>query len=142
MLYEVITVVIVVGGIDSVSNIFDEKLFSYLEKVKYSNIVYVGSNQDSDYLKENIEKLVVLPNIITNKLQVEEENLKEYLTNLYQADIEGKEDIKHLYDITSNQIFSTPYIVNKTLPLIDSKFSVANPYILIDIGGATTDIHS
>ncbi len=138
---DLIDVVIVVGGIDSVSNIFDEKLFSYLEKVKYSNIVYVGSNQDSDYLKENIEKLVVLPNIITNKLQVEEENLKEYLTNLYQADIEGKEDIKHLYDITSNQIFSTPYIVNKTLPLIDSKFSVANPYILIDIGGATTDIH-
>jgi hypothetical protein len=138
---DLIDVVIIVGGIDSVSNIFDEKLFSYLEKVKYSNIVYVGSNQDSDYLKENIEKLVVLPNIITNKLQVEEENLKEYLTNLYQADIEGKEDIKHLYDITSNQIFSTPYIVNKTLPLIDSKFSVANPYILIDIGGATTDIH-
>ncbi len=138
---DLIDVVIIVGGIDSVSNIFDEKLFSYLEKVKYSNIVYVGSNQNSDYLKENIEKLVVLPNIITNKLQVEEENLKEYLTNLYQADIEGKEDIKHLYDITSNQIFSTPYIVNKTLPLIDSKFSVANPYILIDIGGATTDIH-
>lgn len=53
----------------------------------------------------------------------------------------GKEDIKHLYDITSNQIFSTPYIVNKTLPMIDSKFKVADPYILIDIGGATTDIH-
>jgi len=138
---DIIDVVIIVGGIDSVSNIFDEKLFSYLEKVKYSNIVYVGSANDSDYLKENIEKLVVLPNIISNKLQVEEEHLKEYLTNLYQADIEGKEDIKHLYDITSNQIFSTPYIVNQTLPLIDTKFSVANPYILIDIGGATTDIH-
>ncbi len=53
----------------------------------------------------------------------------------------GKEDIKHLYDITSNQIFSTPYIVNKTLPYIGTKFTVANPYILIDIGGATTDIH-
>ena len=92
-------------------------------------------------MSENIENLTVLPNIITNKLHVEEEHLKEYLTNLYQADIMGKEDIKHLYDITSNQIYSTPYIVNKTLPMIDSKFKVANPYILIDIGGATTDIH-
>ena len=53
----------------------------------------------------------------------------------------GKEDIKHLYDLTSNQIYSTPYIVNKTLPLIDTKFAVVNPFILIDIGGATTDIH-
>ncbi|RXJ89300.1 methylaspartate mutase [Arcobacter sp. CECT 8983] len=138
---DLIDVVIVVGGIDSVSNIFDERLFKFLDGLNYSNIVYVGSENDSAFLKENINNLVVLPNIINEKLHVEEENLKEYLTNLYQADIMGKEDIKHLYDITSNQIFSTPYIVNKTLPMIDSKFKVADPYILIDIGGATTDIH-
>ena len=82
-----------------------------------------------------------IENIINNKLHVVEEPLKQYLTNLYQADIEGKEDIKHLYNLTSNQIFSTPYIVNKTLPFIDSKFAAVNPFILIDIGGATTDIH-
>lgn len=138
---DLIDVVIVVGGIDSVANIFDERLFKFLDGLNYSNIVYVGSEKDSAFLKENIENVVVLPNIINEKLHVEEENLKEYLTNLYQADIMGKEDIKHLYDITSNQIFSTPYIVNKTLPMIDSKFKVADPYILIDIGGATTDIH-
>lgn len=138
---DLIDVVIVVGGINSVSNIFGKELFDYLEKVNYSNIVYVGSSLDASVLEQNIENLVVLPNIIDDKLHIVEENLKEYLTNLYQADIMGKEDIKHLYDITSNQIYSTPYIVNKTLPLIDSKFSVVDPYILIDIGGATTDIH-
>jgi len=138
---DLIDVVIVVGGIDSVSNIFDEKLFNYLGKIKYSNIVYVGSSKEAPFLQEKIEKLVILPNIITNRLHVKEEHLKEYLTNLYQADIMGKEDIKSLYEITSNQIYSTPYIVNKTLPMIDGKFKVANPYILIDIGGATTDIH-
>lgn len=138
---DLIDVVIVVGGINSVSSIFDEKLFNYLEKVNYSNVVYVGSEKEVPYLNKNIKNLVTLPNIITNKLHVEEENLKEYLTNLYQADIMGKEDIKHLYDITTNQIYSTPYIVNKTLPLINTKFAVVDPYILIDIGGATTDIH-
>jgi mRNA-degrading endonuclease HigB of HigAB toxin-antitoxin module len=138
---DLIDVVIVVGGIDSVSNIFGKELYDYLEKINYSNIVYVGSSKDASTLQENITNLVVLPNIIDDKLHIIEENLKEYLTNLYQADIMGKEDIKHLYDITSNQIYSTPYIVNKTLPYIDTKFSVVDPYILIDIGGATTDIH-
>ena len=138
---DLIDVVILVGGIDSVSNIFDEDLFSYLDKLNYSNIVYVGTKQDKDYLEKNIDNLVGLPNIITPRLHVEEKHLKEYLTNLYQADIMGKEDIKHLYEITSNQIYSTPYIVNKTLPLVGTKFAVANPFILIDIGGATTDIH-
>ena len=138
---DLIDVVILVGGIDSVNNVFDEKLFKYLENLKYSNIVYAGTNLDIDYLKSNIKNLVVVENIINNKLHVVEEPLKQYLTNLYQADIEGKEDIKHLYDLTSNQIYSTPYIVNKTLPFIDSKFAAVNPFILIDIGGATTDIH-
>jgi hypothetical protein len=131
----------VIGGIDSNSNIFNDSLFNYLDKLNYSNIVYVGSNDDAPKLKSNIKNLVVLPNIINNKLHIVEENLKEYLTNLYQADIVGKEDIKSLYAITSNQIYSTPYIVNKTLPLIDANYSVVDPFILIDIGGATTDIH-
>ncbi|WP_415395737.1 glutamate mutase L [Sulfurimonas sp. CS5] len=138
---DLIDVVIVVGGINSTSNIFGEKLYSYLEKLKYSNIVFVGSEKEAPALKEKIENLVVLPNIIDDRLHIVEDNLKEYLTNLYQADIVGKEGIKNLYNITSNQIYSTPYIVNKTLPMIHTKFAVVNPYILIDIGGATTDIH-
>ena len=138
---DLIDVVIVVGGIDSASDIFSASLYNYLDTLNYSNIVYVGSAKEGVRVEEKIKELVVLPNIIDNKLHIVEEHLKEYLTNLYQADIVGKEDIKSLYEITSNQIYSTPYIVNKTLPLLDANFSVVNPYILIDIGGATTDIH-
>ncbi len=138
---ELLDVVIIVGGIDSIGGVFDEKLFSYLSKLNYSNIVYVGSKKDREYLSENIENLVILENIITEKLKVNEEPLKEYLTNLYQQDIVGKEDIKELYTLSSNQIYSTPYIVNQSLPYIDANFEVINPFIVIDIGGATTDIH-
>jgi len=138
---DLLDVVIVVGGIDSIGGLYDEKLFDYLAKLNYSNVVYVGSKKDADYLSKNIEKLVVLDNIITDKLKVHEEGLKEYLTNLYQQDIVGKEDIKELYELTSNQIYSTPYIVNQSLPLLDARFEVINPFIVVDIGGATTDIH-
>ncbi len=138
---DLIDVVILVGGIDSINNVFDDRLFNFLGNLRYSNIVFAGTSQDADYLESKIENLVVVDNIINNKLHVVEEPLKNYLTNLYQSNIMGKEDIKHLYDLTSNQIYSTPYIVNKTLPLIDSKFAAVNPFILIDIGGATTDIH-
>ncbi len=138
---ELIDVVIIVGGIDSVSGIFDENLLKYLKNIKYSNIVYVGSALEAKFIRENIENIVILDNIVNNKLQVEEEGLKHYLTNLYQADIIGKEDIKELYKITENQIYSTPYIVNSSLEHLNEKFDVVDPFILIDIGGATTDIH-
>lgn len=138
---DLLDVVIVVGGIDSVGGIYDKNLFDYLKKLNYNNIVYVGSKKDADYLKENIDNLTILENIITDKLKVNEEGLKEYLTNLYQQDIMGKEDIKELYALSSNQIYSTPYVVNQSLPLIDARFEVINPFIVVDIGGATTDIH-
>jgi hypothetical protein len=138
---DLIDVVIIVGGVDAHGDLFSESLYSYLEQLNYSNIVYAGSAQDAPTIKENITDVVVLPNIIDAKLHIVEEHLKEYLTNLYQQDIEGKEDIKHLYDITDNLIYSTPYIVNRALPMIDAKFSITNPFILLDIGGATTDIH-
>jgi len=138
---EMIDVVIVVGGIDSVEKVFDEKLLNYLEKVNYQNIAYVGSAKNRDFLTQNLEDIVVLENIISDKLQIQEEALKHYLTDLYQSDIVGKEDIKQLYEITSNQIYSTPYIVNRSLPKINERLDVANPFIVVDIGGATTDIH-
>ncbi len=138
---DLIDVVIIVGGADTHSDLFSDSLYSYLKQLNYSNIVYVGTAQDAPKIKKNIRDVVVLPNIIDDRLHIVEEHLKIYLTNLYQQDIEGKEDIKHLYDITDNQIFPTPYIVNQALPMIDTRFSVTNPFILLDIGGATSDIH-
>lgn len=138
---ENIDVVIIVGGINKVKPKFDEKLLTYLQQINYQNIVYVGNNTDRPFLEANIDNLVLLPNIINDKLQVREEELRDYLTNLYQADIMGKEDIKKLYEITDNQIYSTPYIVNNSLPKLKTLFDVADPFLVIDIGGATTDIH-
>jgi len=138
---DIIDVVIVVGGIDGVKAKFDEKLITYLKEVNYQNIVYVGNEQNHDFLHSKLDDLIVLKNIIGDKLQVQEDELKEYLTHLYQSDITGKEDIKKLYEITSNQIYSTPYIVNNALPKLGTLFDVADPFLVIDVGGATTDIH-
>ncbi len=138
---DTVDVVIVVGGIDGVASKFDTKLINYLSNVNYQNIVYVGNHTDGEFLNEQLDNLVILPNIIDDKLQVKEEELKSYLTNLYQSDITGKEDIKRLYEITSNQIYSTPYIVNSALAKLGTLFDVADPFLVIDVGGATTDIH-
>ena len=139
---ELIDVVIITGGIDDVGGVFGEDLINYLALLNYSNIVYTGSRKSAIFLEQKIDGIKILPNIVTDKLHVHEEDLKEYLTNLYQADIIGKEDIKELYAVTSNQIYSTPYIVNRTLEKLHEHFpEVVDPFILVDIGGATTDIH-
>ena len=139
---ERIDVVIVTGGLDDLEGLFVEDLIAYLERIRYANIVYAGSAGSLPPLERKISGLRVLPNIVDEKLRVREEPLKSYLTNLYQEDIIGKEEIKRLYAVTANRIYPTPYIVNRTLPLLHKRFAeVVDPFILIDIGGATTDIH-
>ncbi len=139
---EKVDVVIVVGGIDDVEGVFDERLFGYLEHLKYDHIVYAGSGADAELFSKRVPEATLLGNILNDRLQVEEEALKEYLTNLYQADIIGKEEIKELYAITANQIYPTPYIVNRAMERLSGRFAeVVDPFIMIDIGGATTDIH-
>ncbi len=138
---DLIDVVIIVGGIDSNAGVFDARLARYLSRLNYSNAVYVGNAPDGEALRGQIERMVVLPNVVDGRLHIVEEHLKDFLTNLYQQDIEGKEDIKHLYAITANQIYSTPYIVGQSLPVINAAFAVTDPFILLDIGGATTDVH-
>ncbi len=138
---EKIDVVIVVGAVDGVRGMFDERLPKFLDRCDYSNIVYAGSRDDAPALQAQIKGLVVLDNLIDAKLKINEGPLKAYLTDLYQADIVGKEEIKRLYDITANQIYPTPYIVNRALPFIGEHLDAADPFIVVDIGGATTDIH-
>ena len=86
---EMIDVVIIVGGIDSVENVFDDKLLTYLEKVNYQNIVYVGTHHNAAFLQSHFANIVILENIISNDLKIQEDALKGYLTDLYQQDIMG-----------------------------------------------------
>ncbi len=136
-----IDVVIIVGGIDSNKNIFDKKLIEYLDNINYQNIVYVGSSSEVDFLTSYLQNIVILPNIIDNRLKMYEDDLKNYLVDLYNSNIIGKEDIKELYALTNNQIYSTPYVVNQALPYTNEILDVTDPFIVVDIGGATTDIH-
>jgi len=138
---ESLDVIIIVGGIDGRRPVFDERLNDYLERVDYRNIVYVGNRDEGARLAASLPGLVCLENVLDDELRMRETDLKQYLTDLYQADIMGKEEIKRFYEITSNQIYSTPYVVNRALPRLHGLMEIADPYLLIDIGGATTDIH-
>ena len=138
---ESIDVVILVGGIDGRKAAYGQRLLEYLKRVDYRNIVYVGNESEREFLTGNLRNLVVLENILGDDLRMREGELKQFLTDLYQADIMGKEEIKRFYEITANQIYSTPYVVNRALPRLHGLLEIADPYLLIDIGGATTDIH-
>lgn len=138
---DVVDVVLIVGGIEGRRDVFRDGLPILLRKLQCRNVVYAGSSAEAHRVSDVVDDLVVLPNIIDERLQIVEGSLHGYLTNLYQKDIEGKEAVKRLRKITQGNIYSTPYIVSRSLTHAHKRFSVSEPFIVIDVGGATTDVH-
>ena len=52
------------------------KVIWLFKNLRYSNIVFAGTVKDRDYLTSNIDNLVIIENIINNKLHMVEEPLK------------------------------------------------------------------
>jgi len=108
-------VVIIVGGINGVSNSINKNIINKIGKIKSANIVYAGSNSDISYIGKNIDNVVFLENILDFNLKNNSSELSDYLIKLYNHDIIEKSFIKDIKDITLNNILSTPYVVNQAL---------------------------
>jgi len=134
-------VVIIVGGINGVSNSINKNIINKIGKIKSANIVYAGSNSDISYIGKNIDNVVFLENILDFNLKNNSSELSDYLIKLYNHDIIEKSFIKDIKDITLNNILSTPYVVNQALHGEGLSCNIVSPFLVIDIGGATTDIH-
>jgi hypothetical protein len=134
-------VVIIVGGINGVSSFVNENIVKAIGKIKSSNIVYAGSDSDISYLNKNIDNMVFLENILDFNLKNNGGELSNYLIKLYSRDIIGKSFINDIKSITSNNILSTPYVVNQALHGEALSCNITSPFLVIDIGGATADIH-
>jgi hypothetical protein len=135
-------IVLIVGAIDGVSNNIGKKEVDYIKKLKCSHVVYAGSEHNTSFVRDNLDDVIFVKNILNNKLKLKDKELSDVLIKLYTNDIVGKSFIKKIKKITSNDIFPTPYVVNQALEglHIDNN-KVASPFLLIDIGGATTDVH-
>jgi len=134
-------VVIIVGGINGVSNSINKNIINKIGKIKSANIVYAGSNSYISYIGKNIDNVVFLENILDFNLKNNSSELSDYLIKLYNHDIIEKSFIKDIKDITLNNILSTPYVVNQALHGEGLSCNIVSPFLVIDIGGATTDIH-
>jgi hypothetical protein len=134
-------VIIIVGGINGVSNKIGKKTIDIVNKIKCNSVVYAGSNFNIPYLDGNIKSVIFLKNILDNRLKSNNDELSGFLIKLYDSDIVGKSFIEDVKAVTSNSILPTPYVVNKSLQGLSLNHYIASPFLLIDIGGATTDIH-
>ena len=61
-------IVLIVGAIDGVSNNIGKKEVDYIKKLKCSHVVYAGSEHNTSFVRDNLDDVIFVKNILNNKL--------------------------------------------------------------------------
>jgi len=137
---------IFIGGIDCEgASTLKGKIASLdLKGYNFKSLIYAGNRYLASFFLSRFPQAVIIPNPFVDELEVRDQSLLTYVRNLYLEDLIDKDSIRDLTSLSEVPIIPTPGIVNiafERLSRQKSKIIIPLPCIVIDIGGATTDIH-
>lgn len=115
-----------------------------LEKYRYGALVFAGNGCLADLFCRRFPSALVVPNPLAKQLVSTTTSVFEVVRRAYLDDLVYKEGISELQDKLSSGIRPTPEVVNlgfQRAVLGRSNLGVLAPCVLLDIGGATTDLH-
>lgn len=113
-------------------------------KYRYGTLLFAGNKYLADLLCGRSSSMVIVPNPLSDKLVGTNTLVFEVVRHAYLDDLIYKEGVSELRSNLSNGVRPTPEIVSLGFQhsvLNGSRIGVIAPCLLLDIGGATTDLH-
>ena len=134
------------GGIDcSDAAPFGERLARFrAQNYRYGTLIYAGNKHFAEVVTQSCPEAVVIDNPLSDGLRGRNAVVTHALRDAYLDDLVQKEGVSELQGRISGPIRPSPEVVNRGFHRVVSNRSalkVSGPSILIDIGGATTDLH-
>ncbi len=114
------------------------------DKYHFGLLIYAGNCFYADLFSRLFPMAKVIDNPLAESLNSRRSTVFETLRRAYLDDLVFKEGISELRNNLSKAIHPTPEIVNRGFQRVvfnHSSILIAGAGVLIDIGGATTDIH-
>ncbi|MBU2598204.1 MAG: glutamate mutase L [Actinobacteria bacterium] len=137
-------IIILSGGVDygeKKTVITNAKLIS--KTALTSPIVYAGNiaaaNEVKQILKNANKKVYVVDNVYPNIDELNIKPAREIIQNVFEEHIVKAPGMEKIRDMVDQTILPTPGAVMKISSLLADKIG---DLIIVDIGGATTDVHS
>jgi hypothetical protein len=136
-----VDMLVVVGGIDSHSATSVRRALPALKLgyFPHDRLVYAGHRGAASEVKRLWPSAHVEPNLLQDGLAPSGTALTDYARLTYLDDIESKRDIVPLQRDSAVPIEPTPGVVSRAFQRLYQR--LASPAILLDVGGATTDLH-
>jgi hypothetical protein len=114
------------------------------ENYRYGALLFAGNKYLADMFCGRFPRARVVPNPLAEQLANRTNYVFEVVRRAYLDDLVYKEGVSELSSQLSRGIRPTPEIVNlgfQRATLNRSNISTLAPCVLLDIGGATTDLH-
>ncbi len=137
---------IVTGGIDCHDTTAIQR---HLQRFDFSavpatGIIYAGNQQLASWFQAAYRGAITVANPVDDSLAIDDDTLANTLRNAYLDDIIHKDGVSSLQSRSEVPIWPTPAVVNQGFKAVARQQAAGVypvPLILIDIGGATTDLH-
>jgi len=141
-----IDILLIGGGIDCEDSPPLEKRLRRFNPDKYhfSSLIYAGNCFYADLFTQLFPDAKVIANPLAEALNSRKSTVFEALRHAYLDDLVFKDGVSELRDSLPKTIHPTPEIVNRGFQRAvfnHSTILITGACVLIDIGGATTDIH-
>ena len=140
-----VDVLIIAGG---ANNSQISKQILWLQSIKdvtinYETIIFSGNKLLHSTARKLWSNIVFSSNILGEDLCWSGEDLVKILREAYLSDLVNKKGISNIQAFSKSPIIPTPAVVQKSFKaVIDLKtnFNFSAPLLMLDIGGATTDL--
>ena len=141
-----VDVLLVAGGIDCEDAApLGQRLKRFRpDRYRYGALVYAGNKYLADSFKSLFPQATIVPNPLSDGLSGRTASVFEALRRAYLDDLVHKEGVSELRANLSRGVRPTPEVVNRGFHraiLNGSSVRVVGACVLLDIGGATTDLH-
>ncbi len=141
-----VDILLVGGGIDCIDAAPLERRLERFnaEDYRYGTLLFAGNRHLADPFCDRFPSAVVVPNPLADQLVSRTNPVFEAVRRAYLDDLIYKEGVSELRSNLSGGIRPTPEVVNlgfQRAVLNRSNVGFVAPCVLLDIGGATTDLH-
>jgi hypothetical protein len=136
-----VDMLVVVGGIDSHSAVTVRRGLPTLRLDRFpcDRLVYAGHEGAASEMKRLWPSAHIEGNLLQDGPAPESTALTDYARLTYLDDIESKREIVPLQHDSVVPIEPTPGVVSRAFQRLYQR--LASPALLLDVGGATTDVH-
>jgi hypothetical protein len=143
---ERVDILIVGGGIDCAdAGPLETRLAAFdPQRYRYGSLIYAGNAPLAALVRARLPDAIVVDNPLAESLAGPRTTVFEVVRRAYLDDLVYKEGVSELAGSLVSGIRPTPEIVNRGFLRAvrnESSLSVSGGCVLLDIGGATTDVH-